>query len=170
MRICALFVLALAGCGVLDSTKALNEQNEQAGAFIEEHSTQPEIREAGQDIRLNAQSIKRDIGEAERKLDYNRQNSATLRNMQAAELAAREARNSLIDQGLAAVASFFGLSTVYVWLKSAVKSKALKAVTKGIESLPEEAFNLAKNAILPEALKLGVADPLHSIVKANTPA
>lgn len=173
---CTIFwVLALAGClfaggcGTLDSSKALNHQNAGAGRFIAANSTQPEIAAAGQDVADNADAIAKDIGEPDAPTAYSRQESATLRNRQAAEIAARDARNALIDQALAAGSAFLGLSTVYAWFKRAKDSKILKTVVKGIEDLPQETFDQVKAALIPASLKAGVADPLHAIVKANTP-
>lgn len=67
------------GC-VSEGTKGCNQQNEQAGAFIEQDPTAaPETRQAGTDVKMNSQAMAKEIGAPKVSLPYTPANSEKLR-------------------------------------------------------------------------------------------
>lgn len=77
-----LALAALIPACATDSDAVLNDQNIKAGEYIEAHSLQPDVKQAGTDVKLNAQTLaKNTVGEApaELKKPYTPDNSKTAR-------------------------------------------------------------------------------------------
>lgn len=75
MRNLALVFMAVGlwGCGTLtisESDKQLNAQNRAAGELIEKKAADPEIKQAGADVKLNATQLATVIGEPQEKKEY----------------------------------------------------------------------------------------------------
>lgn len=83
MRFLAIIALAilLPACAT-DSDALLNDQNIEAGDYIEKNAVQPNIKQAGKDVKLNAQTLaKNAVGDAkpELKKPYSPENSKAFR-------------------------------------------------------------------------------------------
>jgi hypothetical protein len=73
--ICAL--LLFSACKNSEPVKRLNSQNEQAGAMVEKDPlAAPETRRAGKDVKLNSQSMAKEIGQPAEPVEYTPENSA----------------------------------------------------------------------------------------------
>ena len=169
----ALLTLALlAGCGVTDGGKASNYQNIGAGEALEKYGD-PDVAAIGADIRLNAEQVRKEIGDPKRPKPYSSENSAAARLSSQSALDARAAWWNLLDIGLGAAAGLAGLGAAWTWVKKVRIDKILTSVVKGIEDFtskqPPEIAVKAKDAILDRALEAKVSDPLKVVVDANTP-
>lgn len=55
-----LVAVVLPACAT-DSDAVLNDQNIEAGAYIESHSLQPDVKQAGKDVKLNSQTLAKNV-------------------------------------------------------------------------------------------------------------
>jgi len=72
-------LLLAGGCSVPDSARQANHQNRGAGALIAEKSTDPEIKQAGTDVALNAEAVESHIGAPQEPKPYSPAVSAAAR-------------------------------------------------------------------------------------------
>ena len=73
-----LLLLLLSGCGG-EIRRQLTDQNRQAGEFIQEHATAPEVKQAGKDVELNSQEVLLWTGPPREVIEYTPDNSKEIR-------------------------------------------------------------------------------------------
>jgi len=67
MRLFALLALIpFLGCThIRESDRQLNDQNEKAGGFVFEKATEPEVKQAGADVKANSSQLSKTLGKPE---------------------------------------------------------------------------------------------------------
>ena len=136
------------GCGLTESTKELNHQNQEAGGFIAKNAADPIIKQAGEDIKDNSIAIKTDIGEPEEPKSYSPEESAAARDRQVEEIETRLAiGNGALDWlnsvpfGKPIAVLIPSLLGVWEFLKRRKTKKKLHASYQGLEKIFEQAKN-----------------------------
>lgn len=138
-------VLALAwvgnsGCAsIKESDRQLVNQTKQAGKIVEDKSADPELRQAGKDIRLNMESLEKSTGLPEKPTLYSPQASAAAR-----ELREYEHRKRWYDYILPGVVALLGgggllgiarkLAPTFL---AGPAGTALSALIEGVENVKE---------------------------------
>lgn len=75
------FFVVLSSCArITPADRALNAQNKSAGEFVARSAESAEVRQAGEDIRANSETLERNVfGPPEQPVKYSPQESASLR-------------------------------------------------------------------------------------------
>ena len=138
-------VLALAwvgnsGCAsIKESDRQLNYQNKWAGKYVEDKATDPDVKQAGRDVRLNSEALEKTMGLPEKPAPYTAQNSAAAR--EAREIEHRKRWYDYILPGIVALVCGSGLFGIARKLAptflAGPAGTALSAMIEGVENVKE---------------------------------
>lgn len=130
----------LSGCAsVTEGDRKLFHQNREAGALVEEIGQQPEVRQAGRDIRLNSEVLMDNLGRPKEVLPYSPQVSERVR------VEAKEEHQQVASWlqiilsllpwlgGITGIGS--GVLSVLFLVQKWIANKKLMAVYQGVEKV-----------------------------------
>ena len=164
MKTSILSLVFIAGCGttITDGDRSLVYQNKGAGEFIESNSTQPEIQQAGKDVKENSTSLEKSVGLPKNPQPYTPEASKGSR-----ENREQEHKAKWYDFILPALAGLIGgggltkiLASVAPRIFGGPAGAALSAVISGVSAVREKA---AAN----EDKKIHIDDIMAELIKAQ---